>query len=984
MTDETQAQTAAQAEGDKYSATVRLPRTDFPMKANLPQLEPKLLERWESGKLYAKVIQKNQGRPLFVFHDGPPYANGNIHHGHILNKTLKDMVVKYRNMAGWLTNFVPGWDCHGLPIELNVDKALGKDKANKSKTEFRTLCRKEAEKWIDVQRNDFKRLGVLGEWEHPYLTINPGYEASVVRELARFADGNGLYKGFKPVHWCWSCKTALAEAEVEYENHKSPSTYVTFPITDEATRKALNPRLAGEMVSALIWTTTPWTLPANRAIAVGPASFKYAAWRVAGTQERVVIAQDLKAAVEEAIGKKLEDPVDVDIDAVSGAEAKAAGRLADHPFLLQNGKPMRVPFLPGEHVLLERGTGMVHTAPGHGPEDYVLGKKFDIEIANPVGPDGRYLSTVGVPALEGLHVARATKDVVVDGRHIQHKSANDAVLELLVENGRLLSPRTAVMEHEYPHCWRCKNPIIFRATEQWFISMESTQLRKRALEAIEKVEWIPNWGIQRIRGMLEARPDWCISRQRAWGVPIPAFVCTKCGNHVASRAVINHVADIFEKHGADAWWSRSVDELKPAGLTCPGCKGTEFRLEEDILDVWFESGASFAAVCDRPEHKHLGLPVDLYLEGSDQHRGWFHSTLLTAVGGRGMVPYKSVLTHGFVVDAQGRKYSKSSPNFEPPENIIKKHGAELFRLWVAATDYTGDIRIGPEILTRLSESYRKTRNTLRFMLGNLNPADFDPRKHLVARDSLALLDRYVLARFSQVISRVRQAYEKYEFHVVHHAINEFVTVDLSAFYLDVIKDILYCDPQESPRRRSAQTALYHLTKGMLTLLAPILSFTAEEAWSYLPDDGNKAESVHLSEMPTPADGYDREDKANILDRFQRLLAVRAEVQRAMEPFRAQKRAPLQAKVELSCPFELRDFLNGFGHDLPGLFIVSAVELMEQNKGADFVDAAEVSGLRIRVTEAPGSKCARCWTYTPEVGTHAKHPLLCTRCAQAVG
>jgi isoleucyl-tRNA synthetase len=974
MTDappDTSATTSNQDPAKRYAGTVRLPKTAFPMKANLPQLEERLLKDWDAARLYERIMEKNAGRPLFVMHDGPPYANGSIHHGHILNKVLKDMVVKYRNMTGWLCHFVPGWDCHGLPIELNVDKALGKDKINKSRPEIRALCRKEAERWIDVQRRDFQRLGVLGAWETPYLTIQPSYEATVVRELARFADGRGLHRGFKPVHWCWSCQTALAEAEVEHENHRSPSVYVTFPVTDEATRRALSPALAGEKVSALIWTTTPWTLPANRAIAYGPKEFRYAAFKVAGSDERVIVASDLKGAVEAEVKRALTDPVPVDMEAVC-VRGKEDARGADHPFLADGDRAMRVPFVPADHVTLERGTGLVHTAPGHGPEDFVVGRKFGLEVANPVGPDGRYQAGVGVASLVGKHVARATKT---------EPGADPEVVQVLVARGRLLSPPDLGVEHEYPHCWRCKNPVIFRATEQWFISMDQAGLRRAALEALDKVQWIPSWGIQRIRGMLEARPDWCMSRQRAWGVPIPAFVCKGCGQSTTSRAVMEHVAAIFEKEGADAWWLKGAADLVPPGLVCGGCGKADWALEQDILDVWFESGASWAAVCGSGVFPHLQLPVDLYLEGSDQHRGWFHSSLLCAVGGRGVVPYKAVLTHGFVVDEKGRKYSKSNPRYVPPDQTIKKSGAELMRLWVAATDYTGDIHIGEEILTRLVESYRKTRNTLRFLLGNLS--DFNPATDMVPREELPPLERWVLARVSRLTARLREAYETYQFHVVHHAVNELVTVALSSFYLDVTKDVMYCDAETSRRRRSAQTAMWHTCRALLSLVAPILSFTAEEAWGHLPKLPGMPESVHLAEMPTVADGYDREDAESVLERFDRLLGVRTEVQRALEGFRAQKHHPLEAKVELACPADLRGFLAGF-EDLPGLFGVSAVQLVEQADGEGFTGAEALPGLQVRVSHAPGSKCPRCWVWSEEIGSAGHHAELCDRCARVVG
>jgi isoleucyl-tRNA synthetase len=954
----------------EYRATVRLPRTDFPMKANLPQLEGRLLARWKEQKLHARILERNAGRPLFVLHDGPPYANGSIHHGHVLNKVLKDVVVRYRNMAGWMAHLVPGWDCHGLPIELNVDRALtAVEKETLGRPDIRARCRAEAEHWIAVQRAQFERLGVCASWDNPYLTMDPAYEAAVVRELAAFAQDGSLYRGVKPVHWCWSCQTALAEAEVEHRLTHSPSAYITFDVADEHVRERLNPVLRDATVALLVWTTTPWTLPANRAVAVGKASFAYHAYLFGQGARRVVVAAPLKAAVEAALGLTLSDGVAVDLQAVLQAGTVAHPLLGDG-----DGKPMRVPLVLGDHVTLDQGTGLVHTAPGHGPQDHELGRRLGLDLSCPVGPDGRYLAAAGVELLTGTHVLRGKEGA---------PSGNAMVLDMLRAKGAVLGPVDAQVEHEYPHCWRCKNPVIYRATQQWFISMEKTGLRTKALNALEQVRWVPAWGSQRIRGMLAARPDWCISRQRVWGVPIPAFVCEGCGEPHASKASFEHVAAIFAQHGSDVWWTRSAAELVPPGLSCGACGGTSFAKEQDIVDVWFESGASFAAVCEDVKHANLRIPADLYLEGSDQHRGWFHSTLLIGVGGRGVLPYKTVLTHGFVVDGTGHKYSKSGSNYVPPEALIEEHGAEVMRMWVAATDYTGDIRTSDEILARLTEGYRKFRNTLRFMLGNLHPDDFNPRLQLVPRPSLATLDRYILACFSQVISRVHKAYEDYQFHLVVQALNEFVSTELSSFYLDVQKDTLYCDLANHPRRRSAQTALYHMCRGLVSLAAPILAFTAEEVWEVLPDDGTKETSVHLSVMPMPMDGYDRDDSESTMDTYGRLLRVRGDVQKVLERFRAGGRPSQGAHVILSCPFELRDFLLGFQEDLPGLLLVSQVDLVEQVRDVGFEDAATVTGLRIKVQEASDPRCARCWLHAQGVGSHPRHPKLCPRCADVV-
>ena len=926
-----------------YKSTIALPQTDFAMKANLAKREPDFIERWDKSLLYKSVIEKNQDKPPFVLHDGPPYANGHIHHGTILNKILKDIVIKFHNMTGHRSEFVPGWDTHGLPIELYVDKKLGKKKRDMSVLDVRAACRDYALEYLDIQRNEFKRLGVLADWDQPYMTLNKHYEATIARELGRFAGNGGMYKGTKPVHWCWSCRTALAEAEVEYAEHKSPSIYVAFDVIEGA--DAVDTQ--GKPLRAVIWTTTPWTLPANRAIAYGP-NIRYRAYP--HQDGYIIVSPDLREAVEKECGITLDEDKAVEVPSDALQKMRCA-----HPFL----PDVKSPVLPADFVRLETGTGLVHIAPGHGPDDYVLGSRHGLPVVSPVDAVGRYTEEAGVFAGER----------VLD--------ANDGILDILIERGRLLSPRELGITHDYPHCWRCKKPVIFRATPQWFVSMDTNNLRQKALDAIEGVQWLPSWGHDRINGMLSARPDWCLSRQRSWGMPIPAFYCDDCDAAIMRQDLIESIADRFEKEGSDAWFANDAKDLLPEGFVCPDCGGQHFRKESDIVDVWFESGVSYAAVCeDRPG---FGVPVDLYLEGSDQHRGWFHSSLLAAVGTRGYAPYKSVLTHGFVVDGKGRKYSKSAQNYVSPDKIINQNGAEIFRLWVCATDFGGDLRFSNEILTRMVEAYRKIRNTLRFMLGNLH--DFDPQQNTVALKDLMPVDRYMLARFGNLVTDVLAAYKRYDLHTVFQRVNEFTVVDLSAFYFDLLKDWLYCDAKDAPRRRSAQTALFKILQGYLSLMAPVLSFTAEEAHDFMPHDGNKPSSVHLTEMPDP-EPWMALNNAGLIDRYNRLRLYRDHVLSQLEAFRAQKHHPLEAKVLVAGSFEVRDFLNSFA-DLSALFSVSQVELVDQQQQDDsYVPADSNPDFAIKIDLANGAKCARCWTWSPEVG-QGENPELCPRCAEAL-
>jgi isoleucyl-tRNA synthetase len=932
------------AEGPRpvnYKDTLNLPKTDFPMRGNLPKREPETIERWQQIDLYAKLQAARAAMPeTFVLHDGPPYANGNIHLGHALNKILKDIIVKFRTMAGARAPYVPGWDCHGLPIELAMEKTLGR-KEGVSKVEFRKLCREYADRYVAIQREEFRRLGIVGDWANPYLTMAPGYEAAEIRVFGRLVEQGFVYRGRKPVLWCPSCVTALAEAEVEYEDLSSPSIYVAFefapplptPLAPYADRK---PAIA-------IWTTTPWTLPANLAIAVRP-DLAYVLVEAAG--RCLVVAKGLLESFAKATG---ESQPTVLVEFAGAALENARTR---HPWIARES---RVIF--GEHVTLEVGTGAVHTAPGHGQEDYEVGLRYGLEAYAPVDGNGRFTAEV-----EGL-----AGEPVFD--------ADAAIIARLRESGSLLGAEKLV--HSYPHCWRCKNPVIFRATDQWFVSMAQGDLRRRVLEEIDRARWIPAWGRERIRGMMELRPDWCISRQRSWGVPIVAAFCSACGETLVSRALAEHVADIFEREGADAWFERSAKELLPPGVRCTKCGSGEFRKEQDILDVWFDSGISHVAVLQR--RAELRWPADLYLEGSDQHRGWFHTSLLTSVATRGRAPYEAVLTHGFTVDAEGRKMSKSAGTGLSPQEIVDKHGAEILRLWVAAEDYRDDVRMSQEIVGRLIESFRRIRNTARYLIANLY--DFDPQQHAACDAELLELDRWVLARTRLLVDRCRKAYLDYEFHVVYHALNNFCSVDLSALYLDIAKDRLYCSPATGAGRRSAQTALCRILDVLVRLMAPILTFTAEEIWAYVPGARPRADSVLLADFPS-SEGIEGDEA--LLATWQRLLEVREAVTKALERARQEGRIghSLDASVRLDFAPDgpLGELLDSRFADLPTLFIVSQVERSRLDAG----DASPlVAGLRVAVERAAGDKCARCWNYRLSVGSDATHPTLCSPCIVAL-
>ncbi len=926
-----------------WKDTLNLPRTDFPMKANLQTAEPQALARWEEMGLYDRIRERSTGRPKFVLHDGPPYANGRIHLGTAMNKILKDFVVKSRTMMGFDAPYVLGYDCHGLPIELKVDRELGPKKREMSIADFRRACRGYAARFIDVMNVEFQRLGVFGDWNDLYLTMDFRYQAAIARALGRFVERDLVYKGKKPVHWCIHCRTALAEAEVEYSDHSSPSIYVEFPVRPEGAERLAEavPGLAGRPLSVLIWTTTPWTIPSNLAIAFHP-DFDYAAYDVDG--RAVIVAESLAPAVAAATGRTFGEPV-----------ARMKGAVLEHVRFQHPLYARESVGVLADYVTLEQGTGAVHTAPGHGSDDFTTGVKYGLEIYAPVGPGGHFLQSVEL----------------FGGQRVF--DANPRIEEALHERGRLW--HREAFQHSYPHCWRCHNPVIFLATAQWFIALDKppadsrSTLRQAALDAIDnKVQWVPRNGHDRIFNMVENRPDWCISRQRAWGVPIPAVDCTACGEAVLTAALVDKAAAVFDVYGADAWYERPIDEFLPDGLTCPACGGTAFERERDILDVWFDSGSSHEAVL--PFRDELTWPADLYLEGSDQHRGWFQSSLLVGLGTRNRPPFRTVVTHGFIVAEDGRKMSKSIGNTIEPQEIIKDSGAEIIRLWVCMVDYREEVRVGRQILARVVEAYRKIRNTLRYLLSNLY--DFDPSRDLVPLDRMHEVDRFALARYAAAARTMLTAYESYDFPAIFQAVNQFATVDLSAFYADVSKDRLYTFGAGSPERRSAQTAMYLIADGLTRLLAPILPMSSDELWRHLP--GTRDASVHLAEFPGDTDRF-RDDR--LTERWARLMRVRDEVNRVLEAARQAKTIgnSLGASVALTTRGDTAALLAEYEADLPMLFIVSRVTL----------DAAEGDGddLEVRVARADGVKCARCWRTVPSVSSAAETLDVCERCEGAL-
>ncbi len=923
-----------------YKNTLNLPQTDFPMKANLAGRENEQLKRWQDMDLYGTLRTMRAGKKKFVLHDGPPYANGDIHIGHAVNKVLKDIIVKSRSMNGWDVPYVPGWDCHGLPIELMVEKKIGKVGVKVDAATFRKACRDYAHTQVNRQRQDFKRLGIIGDWEHPYLTMDFKTEADIIRALGRIIDKGHLHKGSKPVHWCTDCGSALAEAEVEYEDKTSPAIDVRFAVLDEPTLMACMQHAAGHEgcgpISVVIWTTTPWTLPANQAVALN-AAFDYVLVQCDGSHgaERLLIAEGL---LKNAMARYGIENYHVIAD---GLGSDLEGLKLGHPFY-----DREVPVIVGEHVTLEAGTGAVHTAPAHGQEDYVAGARYNLPVNNPVGADGKFLP--GTELFAGEHVLKA----------------NDHVIEVLKTRGTLL--HAEAIRHSYPHCWRHKTPIIFRATPQWFISMEQKGLREQALAAIRTVKWIPGWGRARIEGMVNNRPDWCISRQRTWGVPMALFVHKEHGTlHPATAELLEIVAQRVEKAGIDAWFDLDAVELL-------GKDVADYDKVSDTLDVWFDSGVTHATVLE--QRSELQFPADFYLEGSDQHRGWFQSALLTSVAMRGVAPYKSVLTHGFAVDAQGMKMSKSKGNVVAPQQVVSTLGADILRLWVASADYSAEMAVSDEILKRTADAYRRMRNTARFLLANLH--GFDPALHCVAPEKMLALDAWAVERARQLQEEVRAAYESCEFHLIYHKVHNFCSVDLGGFYLDIIKDRQYTTQTNSVARRSAQTAMHHIIEAMVRWLAPILSFTSEELWHYIP--GQRGESVLLEswyEIPkTAASGMD----------WNAVIAVRDGVKKELEKLRVANDigSSLDAEVDIYCDNTLHGVLNNLEDELRFVLITSyaRVHPLEQ-RPADAVAAGE--GWWVKVVPSAHKKCIRCWHHRQDVGTHVAHPDICGRCAENV-
>lgn len=928
-----------------YKDSLLLPKTNFPMQAGLAQKEPAMQSQWASQQILKKVLQKNQrsGKPPFVFHDGPPYANGHIHLGHVLNKVLKDFVVKFKNLKGHATDFTPGWDCHGLPIELQVVKKLGKERQTLSISQFRDACRAYAEDFVKIQNEEFQKLSILAQWDAPYLTMNFSYQASIIRELATLSKNGYVYRDKKPIHWCFSCATALAEAEIEYENHVSPSIYVNFRVEEDLTKFCA--AVHGRQVGLPIWTTTPWTLPANLAVCVHP-QFDYV-FIETQTYGLLIVAEGLLAQFLKGIGE---------------AEAKILGHVKGK--VLEgltykspiNGRTGRV--ILGDYVTLEQGSGNVHTAPGHGQDDYINGLKNRLEIFAPVDQYGKY--TDEVPQFKGIKVF----------------DANEKIIAFLKEKEILLGE--AKLEHSYPHCWRCKNPVIFRATPQWFASLAHDNLRQKTLSEIERVQWIPAWGKERIHNMIAHRPDWCLSRQRTWGVPIPAFYCENCEEAILDGHVMESLAVQVEKKGANIWYEEKIETFLSSGFSCPKCKGTQFRKEKDILDVWFDSGVSFAAV---GKVFGMGFPVDLYLEGSDQHRGWFHSSLLTSMMTRGTAPYKAVLTHGFVVDGKKRKMSKSAGNYISAQDAVKKYGGEVLRLWVAAEDYRDDIRISDEIMQRLSDAYRKIRNTMRFLLGGL--ADFSPDTDQIRVQNLQRIDRFILDRFDRLLEKINSGYETYEFHQIYHGLYQFCTVDLSSIYLDMMKDRLYCERSDDPLRRSAQTAMFLIARKMCTAMAPILSVTAEEVWREIPQWQGKSESVFLDDFPKSESTWRDDD---LFETFKNFLKVREDIAKGLELARQQKLLgqSLEANVLIKRDDALEKVLQPFLNDLPFLLIVSQVNWVDAApKGLVAHIGDSEFKTQIAIERAEYQKCQRCWNYRQDVGVSSKFSDVCGRCAKVL-
>ena len=925
-----------------YNASLNLPKTEFPMRGNLPKREPEMLKKWDEENLYEDIIKKNEGKPNYTLHDGPPYANGDIHLGTALNKVLKDIIVKYKNMSGFRSHYVPGWDTHGLPIELKAMKSIGVENGAIPPVELRQHCKDFALSFVENQKEQFKRLGVLGDFDDPYLTLKPEFEAREVEVFGEFAKKGYVYKGLKPVYWCPECQTALAEAEIEYSDDPCQSIYVKFKVSDD---KGLFTEKGIDINNTyfVIWTTTTWTLPGNLAICLGP-NYDYAVVK-AENGENYVMAEYLIPVTMQAAGIEKYEV----IAKFLGSDLE--GIKTEHPFM---NRPS--PVILGDHVTLESGTGCVHTAPGYGVDDFEVCKKYD-DIGIVVGVDGKGVLTKDSGMFEGL-----TTD-----------KANKVIAEHLKETGALFAIED--IEHQYPHCWRCKSPILFRATEQWFCSVKN--FKDETVKAIEKVDWIPKWGEERIKGMVQDRSDWCISRQRTWGVPIPVVYCKDCGKPICNDETIKAISDLFRAEGSDAWYTKDAKDFIPESVKCE-CGCSDFEKEKDILDVWFDSGVTHKAVLE--EREDLNAPADLYLEGADQYRGWFQSSLLTSIVCNGEAPYKAVCTHGWVVDGQGKTMHKSLGNGIEPSEITNKYGSDILRLWVASSDYHSDIRISDDILAQLSEAYKKIRNTARFILGNLSNADgFDIDNDGVSDNELFELDKWTLAKLDELIDKVNAAYTAFDYHIVFHAIHNFCVIDMSNFYLDIIKDRLYCDEVDSVSRRAAQTAMYKILSAVTRLIAPIMSFTADEIWGYIPhSSSDNAKSVFLNDMPEKS-GIKIDDEFTA--KWDLIAELREDVKKALEIKRADKviGKSLEADVILYADGKLKEAISKFVNELPEIFIVSKVEL----KDGEGEFKGELDSVTVDVIKATGEKCERCWKFSNSVGTHNDHPTLCDRCHSVI-
>lgn len=910
----------------KWKTTLNLPKTDFPMKAQLNKKEPEILKKWEDLDIYRKVMDQRKDADLYILHDGPPYANGHIHLGHSLNKILKDFIVKSKSMEGFQTPYVPGWDCHGLPIEIKVEEKLGSKKKDMHITEIREKCREYAERFIDIQREEFMRLGVFGDWFNPYTTLDRDYESTVIEYFKSFVKNGNVIRKKRPVYWCTSCTTALAEAEVEYADHSSPSIYVKFLLKDKADFLGEH---KDKEIFVLIWTTTPWTIPANLAIAVQP-DYDYALFEL--NNENYIAATRLVPVIADIAGGEYKI-----LKEFKGAQLK--GLNTAHPLYDRHSVIINT-----DYVLLDQGTGCVHTAPGHGEDDYRAGLEYDLEIYSPVGPSGLFDESTG--KYEGQHIFKMNPVIVNDLR----------------DSGRLL--HDSKIDHSYPHCWRCKKPVIFRATEQWFIAMDTANLRNKALEQIKKTQWLPKWGEERISSMIANRPDWCISRQRDWGVPIPVFYCSKCQQPLLDEQVVENTAAIFATEGSDSWYKKAFTDFVPQGTACSHCGHTEFEHGKDILDVWFESGSSFLVTEKYPGHR---FPADMYLEGGDQYRGWFHSSLLVGVSARGRAPYDTVITHGWTLDHQGRAMSKSQGNTIAPQTIIKAKGADILRLWVAMVNYREDTRLSDEIIARVTESYRKTRNTWKFMLGVLD--DFNPDTDKPDEKFLRPVDRYILFRLQEIKQKLLQSYKDYEYHIIYHAISNFITVDLSAFYLNFTKDILYCEDTDSVKRKTTQAVIFELLKDTVLLLAPVLSFTTEEVWEHIASFEGKQDSVHMHTFPKVDERFLEIDK----EKWQHIMMLRDRMLKEIEEARNRKTIgdSLEADIHLGFSGDYYTLIDENLDLFKEILVVSEIHLQESSQET------------IDVRKSEGQKCPRCWNWYNEDTSANEYPELCPRCAGVV-